>query len=78
MDGGPEAPDDLSGVEEDTDRGLEVLTGDWLVTLGTDGHHPSPQLGAGDVQGEGGALLGPHQPTGGLVPADTGHLPRDC
>ena len=74
VDGGPEAPHDLGRVEEDTDRGLEVLTGDWLVTLGTDGHHPSPQLGAGDVQGEGGALLGPHQAAGCLVPSDTGNL----
>ena len=44
VDGGPEAPHYFRRMEENTDRGLEVLAGYGLVTLGTDGDHSSPQL----------------------------------
>ena len=44
VDGGPEAPHYLRGMEEKTDGCLEVLAGHWLVALGTDGDHSSPQL----------------------------------
>ena len=74
VDGGPEARHDLRGVEEDGHVGLEVLAGHGLVAAGADGHHAPPQLAQGDVQGQGRALLGPHQATRGLVTADTRHL----
>ena len=76
VDGGPEAPHYFCGMEEKTDRGLEVLTGHWLVTLGTDGHHSSPQLRQRNVESQGCALLSSHQPAGGFVPSDTGDLQR--
>ena len=57
---------------------LEVLTRDGLNALGADGHHATPQLGQGNVQGERGALLGAHQATRSLVPPDAGHLGSEC
>ena len=76
VDSGPEAPHYLRRMEEKTDRGLEVLAGHWLVTLGTDGHHSPPQLRERNVQGQGCALLGSHQSAGRLVPSDTRDLDR--
>ena len=60
MDRSPEPRHDLGGMEEDANIGLEILTRDGLVAARADGHHPPPQLGKGNVQGEGSALLGPH------------------
>ena len=71
---GSEARHDLCWMKEDADIGLEILTRHWLIALGTDGHHSSPQLGQRNVQSQGRTLLSSHQSARSFVSPDTGHL----